>query len=209
MSLKEKIATFTDALLSKHAQKWRSEESMERLGIERIMRLAKRYNRWRYSDPAASYQSKFDHELDSLFAERGGFHNQPPRIVLKDGWAIDTSGTLPHLDRLLKEAGEVVAERGGKVHSDVQRPYFRNLMFYEDLAKYPSWLDFATSPEVLATVTEYLGTMPVLSKTRPPGVRFMEWNRIRILTRIRREISDTVSSIISTCTIHRSSTSLF
>lgn len=177
MILKEKMTGITDRLLSKPGKRWRSEETMDRLGIQNIMRFAKTYNRWRYSDRAAEYQRIFDTELEALFAGHGGLSQYPPKVVMKDGWAIDESMTLPHLDRLLEEAGEVVRERAGKIHSDVQRPYFRNLMFYEDLAKYPSWIDFATSSDLLATVIHYLQTIPVMSKTRPPGVRFMESNQ--------------------------------
>lgn len=175
--MKERIAAVTDRLLSKPGKRWRAEETMERLGIRNIMRFAKRYNRWRYADRAAEYQRLHDEELEALLAGAGGAVPYPPKVVMNDGWAIDESRSLPHLDRLLDEAGEVVKERGGRIHSDVQRPYFRNLMFYEDLAKYPSWLDFATSPEILATVIHYLKTIPVMSKTRPPGVRFMESNQ--------------------------------
>jgi hypothetical protein len=171
-----KLGDWTDKLLSKSARNWRKEENMEKYGIRNIMRAAKAYNRWRYAARARRHRTAYETELEALLAEnsRGA---EPPRVVMKDGWAIDTSMSLPGLDRLLEEAGEVVKERGGKRHSDIQRPYFRNLMFFEDIHTYPSWLDFVTSSAVLATVTDHLKTIPVLSKTRPPGVRFMESNQ--------------------------------
>jgi hypothetical protein len=166
-----------DALIRPYASSWRKEENMERLGIRNIMRAAKLYNRWRYRERARRHDEAYATQLNKLLIKNGGPGSENPRITLEDGWAIDTSMSLPHLDRLLDEAGQVVRDRGGRIHSDIQRPYFRNLMFPEDLGKYPSWLDFITSSEILATVTRYLKTIPVLSKTRPPGVRFMESNQ--------------------------------
>ena len=173
-----KLGHWTDYLLRKRAQSWRKEENMERYGIRNIMRAAKLYNRWRYHERAKRHDNAYKTHLDQLLIENAGpGFGQHPKTVLNDGWAMDTSQSLPGLDRLLDEAGQVVRERAGKIHSDIQRPYFRNLIFPEDIHKYPSWLDFITSSEILATVTNYLKTIPVLSKTRPPGVRFMESNQ--------------------------------
>lgn len=166
-----------DNFIRPHARTWRREENMERFGIRNLMRAAKIYNRWRYRERARRHRHAFETQLDSLLIENGGPGSEQPRIVLNDGWAIDTSQSLPGLERLLDEAGQVVSERAGRIHGDIQRPYFRNLMLPDDIHKYPSWLDFITSSEILATVTRYLQTIPVLSKTRPPGVRFMESNQ--------------------------------
>jgi hypothetical protein len=166
-----------DRLLSR-TMDWRKEENLERYGIGNIMRMAKAYNRWRYGERSRRHYDAYAMELENLLIENGGPGTQHPKIVLEDGWAMDTSRSLPGLDRLLDDAEQVARERAGKMHSDIQRPYFRNLMFYQyDIIKYPSWLDFITSSEILATVTHYLKTIPVLSKTRPPGVRFMESNQ--------------------------------
>lgn len=176
--LKQRIAEWADGHLKEPAKAWRKEEAMERYGIRNIALAAKLYNRWRYSERRHLHDKAFRQDLDKLLTgHSGGKPVYPPRIVMKDGYAIDESQTLPGLDRLLADAGEVVRERGGRTHGDVQRPYFRNLMFYDDIHKYPSWLDFVVSPEILATTIEYLKTIPVLSKTRPPGVRFMESNQ--------------------------------
>ena len=45
------------------------------------------------------------------------------------------------------------------------------------MEKYPALLDFVTTSEVLAVAMDYMQTVPVLSRTRPPGIRFMESNR--------------------------------
>jgi hypothetical protein len=176
-TFKDKIAKVTDRLLSKHAKQALTDAGMQKWGINNLMRAAKRYNRWRYGEREKKHQKAYDRKLAELMEEHGGPGHYPPKIVMQDGWAIDTSMSLPGLDRLLDEAGQVARERAGKTHTDVQQPYFRNLMVYEDVMKYPSWLDFVTSPDVLATAIHYLKTIPVLSKTRPPGIRFMESNQ--------------------------------
>ena len=173
-----KLGHWTDRLLRKPAQTFRNEENMERYGIRNIMRAAKLYNRWRYHDRAKRHDNAYKTHLDQLLIENAGpGFGQHRKIELNDGWALDTSQSLPGLDRLLDEAGQVARERAGRIHSDIQRPYFRSLIFPDDIKKYPSWLDFITSSEILETVARYLKTIPVLSKTRPPGVRFMESNQ--------------------------------
>src|SRR5215212_601021 len=116
-----KLGYWTDRLLRNQAQTWRKEENMERYGIRNIMRTAKRYNRWRYHERAKRHANAYETQLDRLLIENGppGFRSHP-KIRLNDGWAIDSSQSLPHLDRLLDEAGHVVRERAGKVHSDIQ-----------------------------------------------------------------------------------------
>ena len=173
-----KLGYWTDRLLRKPAQTFRNEENMERYGIRTIMRAAKLYNRWRYHNRAKRHDNAYKTHLDKLLIENAGpGFRQHRKIELNDGWALDTSQSLPGLDRLLDEAGQVARERAGRIHSDIQRPYFRSLIFPDDIKKYPSWLDFITSSEILEAVTHYLKTIPVLSKTRPPGVRFMESNQ--------------------------------
>src|SRR5438094_810939 len=173
-----KLGHWTDRLLRKPAQTFRNEENMEHYGIRNIMRAAKLYNRWRYHDRAKRHDNAYKTHLDQLLIENAGpGFGQHRKIELNDGWALDTSQSLPGLDRLLDEAGQVARERAGRIHSDIQRPYFRSLIFPDDIKKYPSWLDFITSSEILEAVTHYLKTIPVLSKTRPPGVRFIDSSR--------------------------------
>ncbi len=149
---------------------------MRRVGIGRLRRFAKRYNRWRYSDKARLHREAFEGDFEGMLRENGELASWPPRIVMRDGWARDDSMTLPHLGRVLEQGGEVVRERGGKKHSDSQQPFLRSLLFPGDLEKYPAILDFVLSSEVLATAAHHMGIVPVLSKTLPPGVRFMESN---------------------------------
>jgi len=149
---------------------------MERVGIQRLRSFAKQYNQWRYADRARSHQDAFKNGFEALLRENGTLTAYPSHIKLKDGWVRDDSHSLPHLNRLLDQAGEIIRERGGKRHSSVQQPFLRNMLFPGDLEKYPAILDFILSSELLAVAAEYIGTVPVLSKTLPPGVRFMESN---------------------------------
>jgi hypothetical protein len=94
---------------------------------------------------------------------------------MKDGWALDTTGSLPHLDELLDQADEVIEERAGKgTVDDRYRAFFRNMTKIEDHGRWPAFLDFASSPQLVATLAEYLGFIPALSKTLPTGVRVVE-----------------------------------
>jgi hypothetical protein len=146
---------------------------MARLGIRNTTRLAKLYNgvfRGHYHRyRVRQYRLHFQELLDE-----NGWSGGPVN-VMKDGWALDTSGALPHLDRLLADADEVIAERGGRCPTDDRyRAFFRNLIKPEDLLRWPSFLDFICSSEMLATVSHYMGFVPCLSRTLPTGVRFVE-----------------------------------
>jgi hypothetical protein len=149
---------------------------MKHVGIDRLRFFAKRYNRWRYSARVRTHQDVFENGFEALLRENGNFATYPPRIELRDGWARDDSHSLPHLDRVLVQASEIVRERGGKQYSWTQQPFFRSLLFPGDFEKYPAILDFILSSEVLAVAAQHLRTVPVLSKTLPAGVRFMESN---------------------------------
>jgi hypothetical protein len=170
------IAKLSDRLLRRTAKYWRDDGAMKRVGIGRLRAFAKQYNRWRYSDRVRAHRQCFEDGFEALLRENGTLATFPPRIELKDGWARDDSHTLPHLDRLLDQAGEIIRERGGKKYSGAQQPFLRSLIFPGDLEKYPALLDFILSSELLAVAAQHLRTVPVLSKTKPPGVRFMESN---------------------------------
>jgi hypothetical protein len=140
-------------------------DKMARLGIRNTMRLAKRYNGLLYG----RLQRERAEEYQRLF------NGRPPRIRMRDGYAIDTSLSLPHLEPLLEESEDVIAERAGEGEVDDRyRAFFRNLIKVEDLDRWGSFLDFVSSPELLSTVADYLGFVPALSKTLPTGVRFVE-----------------------------------
>jgi hypothetical protein len=146
-----KIGKLTDRILRPTAKFWRDKGwAMKHVGIDRLRSFAKRYNQWRYADRARTHHDAFKNVFVALLRENGTLASYPPRIKLRDGWARDDSHSLPHLDRVLVQASEMVRERGGKQHSGTQQPFFRSLLFPGDFEKYPAILDFILSSEVLA-----------------------------------------------------------
>jgi len=148
-------------------------DKMAMLGIRNTMRVAKGYNTLRRGRRQRHRQQIWREHFEELAAEAGG--TAEPRVRMEDGWALDTSGSLPHLEEMLQQADEVIEERGG--YSDVDdryRAFFRNLIEVEDHARWPAFLDFGCSPEIVAIVADYLGFVPALSNTLPIGVRMVE-----------------------------------
>jgi len=152
------------------------ENHMARLGIANTMRLAHSYNRMKFRRQDDWRRSLYKKELPALLEENGPLTR--PRIQVRDGWAVDTSLSLPHLNRVLDDSEKIIAERSGVRRSDPgkYRSYFQDVWTPEDLVKYPSFLDFTTSSDILAVVSDYLGCIPVLSTTLPSGIRFVESN---------------------------------
>lgn len=150
---------------------------MELLGIENTMRLAHACNLRRQAAEEEWRRRLHREDLERLLEENGG--TTRPRIEMKDGWAIDDSMSLPHLDRILQASETIIAERAGKRRSaaGAYRSYFQDVWKpASDPLDYPEFLDFATSSDVLATVSDYLGCIPALSTTLPSGIRFVESN---------------------------------
>src|SRR6266516_1900019 len=149
---------------------------MSRLGIANTMRLAHWYNRLKFSRQDRWRRALYQTQLATLLEENGRL-SRPP-IEMKDGWALDTSMSLPHLDRVLEDSDKIIAERCGERRSSkgAYRSYFQDVWTQEDLERYPSFLDFATSSDVLSAVSHYLRSIPTLSTTLPAGIRFVESN---------------------------------
>jgi hypothetical protein len=149
---------------------------MSRLGLANTMRLAHCYNRLKFGRQDRWRRALYQTQLASLLEENGRLSR--PTIEMKDGWALDTSMSLPHLDRVLEDSDKIFAERSGKWHfyKDSHRTYLQDVWTPQDLERYPSFLDFATSSDVLSVVSHYLQSIPVLSTTLPPGIRLVESN---------------------------------
>src|SRR5262245_35741776 len=152
------------------------EDHMRRLGIADTMRLAYFYNQAKYGRLDDWRRSLFEHEFSSLVDENGPF-TRPP-LEMHDGWAIDSSMSLPHLDRVLEDSEKLIAQRRGvrKSTPGAYRSYFQDLWQPQDALEFPSFIDFATSSDLLATVGQYLNCIPVLTTTLPSGIRFVESN---------------------------------
>lgn len=145
---------------------------MRPLGTNNTMKIARAYNRLVYGKYYEYRRNQYLHHFNELVRE----NELPvsPISEIKDGWALDTTGTLPHLKRLLDDAGEIIKERGGVKRTDFGRPWFQEIPIDDLFVKYPSLLDFAISSDVLSTVCNHLGFVPVLSAAMPSGLRFNE-----------------------------------
>ena len=82
--------------------------------------------------------------------------------------------TLPHLQQLLKDSAEIIENRGQKPTDDFGKPFLLSIMKQDDIDRYPSVLDFATSSHIVSTVAKECGFIPPLGNSMPPGVRLME-----------------------------------
>ncbi len=164
-----------DALIRPLARRLH-EGHMHRLGIANTMRLAHAYNRLKFRKQDDSRRSLFRSNYPALLAENGPVTRA--EIQLRDGWAIDSTLSLPHLNRVLEDSEKIIAERAGvrKTGEGAYRSYFQDVWTPADLVKYPSFLDFATSTDILSVVGRYLQSVPALSTTLPSGIRFVESN---------------------------------
>jgi hypothetical protein len=136
------------------------------------MRIARALSAWKYGKCQKYRKAQYLNHFHGLIRENGSLCGPVNR--LQDGWALDLSGTLPHLKQMLADANEIIKQRGGVKREHGGRAFFQQLLAEDHLLQYPSILDFATSSEVLTTICSYLGFIPVLSGAKPLGVRLNE-----------------------------------
>jgi hypothetical protein len=153
---------------------WLSKDDMELLGIGRTMRLAKKINRARYGRYQRRREQYYRDEFDQLLSEHANGSTPKLAGAMEDGWLLDTSHSLPYLNELIGEAEVVIAERGGRPPSPTGKPFIADIAKQPDLDRFPSFLNFALSAPLLKIVSEYLGFVPMLSLTMPPGLRLTE-----------------------------------
>ncbi len=167
------IAALLDQLVRPLARRLHAGH-MQRLGIAPTMRLAHGLNRLKFGRHHAGRCRLYRDQLDDLLAENGPATCPP--ITMRDGWALDTSLSLPHLDRVLADSDQIIRERAGvrRTAEGAYRSYFQDMWTPADAERYPSFLDFATSTDVLSVVSRYLQSIPALSTTLPAGIRLVE-----------------------------------
>jgi len=151
-----------------------SRDDMELLGIDRTMRLAKKINRARYGRYQQRRVQYYRDEFDQLLSEHANGSTPKLAGAMEDGWLLDTSHSLPHLNELIREAEVVIGERGGRPPSPTGKPFIVDIAKPADLDRFPSFLNFALSAPLLKIVSEYLGFVPMLSISMPPGLRLTE-----------------------------------
>jgi hypothetical protein len=160
-----------DNPITRRVAAWLEHDHNRRLGSNRTMALARWFNGIK-NRRCVRFREEQLRRLDALYADNGA--PATPRIELEDGWAIDTSRSLPHLDRMIEDAQVVIGERSGTARGGGSRQHFQQLVTDEHIARVPSILDFATSSDVLQSVIGYLGFIPTLSAAKPLGVRLAE-----------------------------------
>jgi len=141
------------------------------LGSRATMRLARAFNSVK-NRRCVRFREGQRLRLEELVRENGA--PRVPIVEMRDGWVIDTSRSLPHLDRMVADAQEIIAERAGAVRGGGSREFFQQIVTDAHIARYPSILDFATSSDVLLPAIRYLGFIPALSTAKPLGVRLAE-----------------------------------
>ena len=140
-------------------------DDMRRLGQRRTGTAARAWNR-----PGRRFVEFRRRAYEGLLAK--GALPAPP-VEMQDGFALDESGTLPHLDALIAD-GEDLIERYAGERYELTKPYLQDISPESAMDTHPSLLDFITSPEVVATVAPTFGYVPPLPGTIPEGVRLME-----------------------------------
>jgi hypothetical protein len=147
---------------------------MRALGIARTTRIARARNRRRWQPHLDRRRHDVERHLAELDRERREAGRPGPEGRMRDGWMADESGSLPHLRELLAEMETVIEERGLQPWEDYGKPFIKDILPERSWERYPSILDFASSPEVLAAMARHAGFVPHLSGSQPPGVRLME-----------------------------------
>ncbi len=142
------------------------------LGIRNTMRLSKGANRIRQGSAHRLRRRLFESSFGELLAELGPLEHDPGEI--EDGYLLDTSRRLPHLDAVIEASEAIIAERGDQPRPGRRKPFISDLRQDRDLVAHPAFLDFVLSPPVLKTTANYMRQCPILSRTRPPGVRMAE-----------------------------------
>jgi hypothetical protein len=143
---------------------------MRRLGLRRTGAIARGFNR-RGERLVRLRRRAFEERFNELLTDNDGPVAKP--IEMRDGFAIDESRSLPHLDAVLADGAELIEQYGGRKWEH-EKPFLQNINPESALDRYPSLLDFATSPQVVAAVASRFGYIPALSGVPPRGVRLME-----------------------------------
>lgn len=147
-------------------------EHMRALGFTRTSGLARWYNGLAYGPTLRQRRSQYESGSAELPSDNGS--DGASGIEIDEGFALDESRSLPHLERLLDEMDEVIEERGGR-NWNAHRPFLQDILGADGVVRYPSLLDFATSSEVVAPIARHFGYVPHLSQENfPPPVRVME-----------------------------------
>ncbi len=141
-------------------------DDMRRFGQSATKGMARRFNR-HGREPLRFRERLYEERFLELVAGRWSL------LEIRDGFVIDDSHSLPHLDALLEQGEEMVERYGGRKWEH-EKPFLQNINPESAVDEYPALLDFITSPEVVGAVAPTFGYVPQLSGVLPRGVRLME-----------------------------------
>jgi hypothetical protein len=145
-------------------------DDQRRLGQRRTQAIARRLNR-HDERPIQFRRRVYEERFEELLEENGG--TPAKRIEMSDGFAIDESRSLPHLDAVLADGAQLIEQYGGRKWEH-EKPFLQNINPESAIDRYPSLLDFATSSPMVAAVAPCFGYVPRLGSLLPRGVRLME-----------------------------------
>jgi hypothetical protein len=144
-------------------------DDMKRLGRRRTCAIGRHFNR--HAERMVSFRRRlYQERFEDLLDTNGALVS---RIQMTDGFAIDESRSLPHLDAVLADGTELIEQYGGRKWEH-EKPFLQNINPESAIDRYPSLLDFVTSSDVVAAVAPAFGYIPQLSGLLPRGVRLME-----------------------------------
>lgn len=140
-------------------------DDMRRFGRRRTGAAARAWNR------RARRFVDFRKRVYEALLSDGGLPAAP--VEMRDGFALDESRSLPHLDALIADGEDLIEHHAGQ-RWELTKPYLQDISPESAMDTHSSLLDFITSPEVVATVAPTFGYIPPLPGTVPEGVRLME-----------------------------------
>jgi hypothetical protein len=166
------IGTLIDNSFTRNVATRLEADHNKMLGTSATMRMARAVSRVSNRKSAAARRRYHAMQLEELFAENGS--QTRPTLAMRDGWAVDRTRSLPHLEQLIEDSQVIIRERGGVHRGGGERSFFQQILTDEHIARFPSILNFATSSDILRTVIDYMGMIPTLSVSKPLGVRLNE-----------------------------------
>ena len=86
-----------------------------------------------------------------------------PRISMTDGYALDLIEGLPHLNEVMRDSRTILNDKK-EIKNFARKSFLKSHLSQAHLRDYPSFINMATSDDILAIVADYLGFIPVLSE---------------------------------------------
>lgn len=127
------------------------------LSMRTRIRVVKGINEFRYSSSLKARKNLF------MRLKNNAQDSFKPRISITDGYAIDLIEGLPHLSEVMQDSRKILND-DKEVKSFANKSFLKNHLNQDHLTNYPSFINMATSDDILAIVADYLGFIPVLSE---------------------------------------------